>query len=85
MITGRMCVHDTVVLGALGCLDFDLDLDEDADDGVGVEEAISTDNRPKSKSKAALLTCGSHTDGSTVFNTDHPLTDSNLRLKEDDR
>ena len=83
-----MCVHDTVVLGAFGgdCLDFILDFDEDADDGVGVveEQTISTDNRPKSKSKAALLICGSHKDGSTVFNTNHPLINSNLRLKEDD-
>ena len=82
-----MCVHDTVVLGAFGgCLDFILDFDEDADDGVGVgvEGLISIDNRPKSKSKAALLICGSHTDGNTVFNTNHPLINSNLRLKEDD-
>jgi hypothetical protein len=79
-----MCVHDTVVLGAFGCLDFDLDFDEDADDGVGVEGPKSTENRPNSKSKAALLTCGSHTDGNTVFNTIHPLTNSNLRLKADD-
>ena len=85
MIIGKMCVHDTVVLGAFGgCLEFNLDFDEDADDGVGVEVPISTGNRPKSKSKAALLICGSHTDGNTVFNTNHPLINSNLRLKEDD-
>ena len=77
-----MCVHDTVAFGAVGCLDFDLDFDEDADDGV--EGPKSSENRPNSKSKAALLTCGSHTDGNTVFNTDHPLTNSNLRLKADD-
>lgn len=82
MIVGRMCVHDTVVLGAFGCLDFDLE--DDVDDGVGVAEPISTEHRPKSKSKAALLTCESHTGGNTVFNTDHPLTNSNFRLKEDD-
>ena len=85
MIIGRIYVHDTVVLGAFcGCLGFILDFDEDAEDGVGVEGPISTDNRPKSKSKAALLICGSHTDGNTVFNTNHPLINSNLRLKEDD-
>ena len=84
MIIGRMSVHDTVVLGAFGCLDLSLDLDEDADDGVGVEGPISTENRPKSKSKAALLISGSHTDGNTVFNTNHPLINSNFRLKEDD-
>lgn len=51
-----MCGHDTVVLGAFGsCLDFNFDFEEDADEGVGVEGPISTDNRPKSKSKAALL------------------------------
>lgn len=75
-------MHDTVVLGAFGCLVCDFDLDED--DDVGVESPISTEDRPKSKSNAALLTCGSHTDGNTVFSTDHPLTNSNLRLKEDD-
>ena len=52
----ELLIH-TVMLGAISCLDFnlDLDFDKDADDGVGVEGPISTDNRPKSKSKAALL------------------------------
>ena len=47
MIIGRKCAHDTVVLGAFGCLDLNLDFDEDADNGVGVEGLISTENRPK--------------------------------------
>ena len=84
MIIGRIFVHDTVVLGAFSCLDLNFDFDEDADDGVGVEGPMSTLNRPKSKSKAALLICGSHTDGNTVFNTNHPLINSNLRLNVDD-
>lgn len=80
MIVGNIWVHVTTVLLLLS-------LSSLRAEEVGVDVPLPllvTVALPRSKSKAALFTWGSHIDGSTVFSTLQPLTNSNFRLKEFD-